>query len=92
MISKITTRKKIQQIAMGAASAALFLAAPVGAAAEDSAEGHCVGVNECKGQGACGGANHDCAGKNECKGKGWLSTTEEKCDELGGTFEAGDDH
>jgi hypothetical protein len=47
---------------------------------------HCEGVNACKGQGACGGADHDCAGKNACKGKGWLSMSAKECKAKGGTF------
>jgi hypothetical protein len=46
---------------------------------------HCYGVNECKGKGACGTAEHDCAGKNACKGKGWISVSAEECKEKGGT-------
>jgi hypothetical protein len=56
--------------------------------ATDAAESdyvRCAGVNECKGQGACGGASHDCAGKNECKGKGWVkAASAEECKEKGG--------
>jgi hypothetical protein len=40
---------------------------------------HCEGVNECRGKGECGGAQHECAGQNACKGKGWISMTEEEC-------------
>ena len=45
----------------------------------------CAGINECKGQGACGGADHDCAGKNECKGKGWVKVSMAECTAKGGT-------
>ena len=48
------------------------------------AEISCEGVNECKGKGACGNANHDCAGMNECKGKGWISLTAKECKAKGG--------
>jgi hypothetical protein len=47
-------------------------------------------VNECKGTGACGGADHDCAGKNECKGKGWVKVADEgECTTKGGTVVSG---
>lgn len=54
----------------------------------DKAEGKsvkCAGVNECKGKGACAGANNACAGKNECKGKGVVSVAEKDCKAKGGT-------
>lgn len=52
-----------------------------------AAEVKCTGINECKGQGACGmpDGSHACAGKNECKGKGWVKVSEEDCKAKGGT-------
>lgn len=85
----------------GAALAALALAAgcahhhgkkDAGKAADGAAavKGECHGVNECKGQGACGsGDDHNCAGQNTCKGLGWLSLTKAECDAKGGTFKGG---
>jgi hypothetical protein len=51
-----------------------------------SADIKCLGVNECKGKGACGAADgsHSCAGKNECKGKGWISIPASECTAKGG--------
>ena len=50
-----------------------------------SAKVKCSGVNECKGKGECGGADHACAGHNGCKGKGWITTDSEKaCTDKGG--------
>ncbi len=49
-------------------------------------KGECHGINECKGTGACGGADTSCAGTNTCKGKGWVAMTESECKEKGGTF------
>jgi uncharacterized membrane protein len=46
---------------------------------------HCYGVNECKGKGACGTAEHTCAGQNACKGKGWIDLSDKECKERGGT-------
>jgi hypothetical protein len=44
----------------------------------------CGGVNECKGKGACAGADNSCKSHNECKGKGWTETTEKDCKDKGG--------
>jgi len=48
--------------------------------------GECHGVNACKGQGACHGADHDCAGKNECTGQAWTTMTKKECKKAGGKF------
>ena len=72
----------------GAAESEKKPAAP--AAADAGKKGECWGINACKGQGACGGADgHECAGQNACKGKGWLSLTKPDCDAKKGTFKAG---
>jgi uncharacterized membrane protein len=57
-------------------------------AAKKADQVKCLGVNECKGKGACGGAVHECAGKNECKGKGWIKLTAEECTAKGGTVKS----
>ena len=45
----------------------------------------CAGINECKGHGACSGADNSCKSKNECKGKGWSETASSKaCEDKGG--------
>lgn len=77
------------------AAAALFIAgcsknadtatAQPTADADGSAKVKCMGINECKGQGACDTATHDCAGKNECAGKGWIQVTRDECSDKGGT-------
>ena len=72
--------------AMGA-----FAADPPAAAAKDTKEAakvKCVGLNECKGKGACGGAGNACAGKNECKAKGITPVTEADCKTRKGTIVA----
>ena len=38
----------------------------------------CAGINECKGHGACAGADNACKSHNECKGKGWVETASAK--------------
>ena len=78
-------------------AAALFLTActkgqpdtaPPGSEASADTKIKCLGINECKGQGACDMPTHSCAGQNECKGKGWIVTTSSECDAQGGTPKA----
>lgn len=52
--------------------------------ATEQAKVKCLGINECKGQGACHTAEHSCAGQNACKGKGWLLVPESECKGRGG--------
>lgn len=75
-------------------AAALFVAgcskggesAPASGAETASGDVKCMGVNECKGTGACGvPGGHSCAGQNECKGKGWIKLGAADCDSKGGT-------
>ena len=74
--------------AMIAASVAgLFAtgAASIAAAADKKGdEVMCAGINACKGQGSCHGANNACAGKNGCKGQGNVKTTKAECLAKGG--------
>jgi hypothetical protein len=61
-------------IAIATAVAAMMAAGELTAMAQDKAKASgvkCVGVNECKGKGACKSAQNDCKGKNACKGKGF---------------------
>lgn len=85
---------KTVNASLAVATAALFLAgcskggeAQHAAAPEAKADGvKCMGVNECKGTGACGVAGgHSCAGQNECKGKGWVKISQADCDSQGGS-------
>ena len=68
-------------LAIAAAVSGLMLAGTMAMSSEAHAakNGHCHGVNSCKGKGACGGKDHACAGKNECKGKGWLDIGKKEC-------------
>lgn len=81
------TQKAGAKIAMTAA-ALLVSGTLAGAAMAEGAEGRCMGVNACKGQGACKTAKNACGGQNSCKGTGWLALTKEQCDEKSGTWEA----
>jgi hypothetical protein len=47
---------------------------------------HCMGINACKGQGACQTASSGCKGQNACKGQGWLpAKSKGACEAQGGT-------
>jgi uncharacterized membrane protein len=61
-----------------------FTAAPAAAAEKVQ----CVGVNACKGQGACKQAGHSCKGQNACKGQAWISTTAAQCKAWGGKIQS----
>ncbi len=83
--------KMIKGALIASAVAALFAANPALAAEKGKPKKaaakvvHCGSINECKGQGACAGADNDCKSKNSCKGKGYLETkTEKECLDKGG--------
>lgn len=70
------------------AAALLIVSGAITARADESAgsaQVKCVGVNSCKGQGACASAKNDCKGKNACKGQGWTKMSSAKdCTDKGG--------
>jgi uncharacterized membrane protein len=83
--------KTIKGALIASAVAALFAANPAlaqekGKTNKTTAKAvHCSGVNECKGKGACAGADNACKSQNSCKGKGYLDTkTEKECLDKGG--------
>jgi hypothetical protein len=46
----------------------------------------CMGINSCKGTGACSTATNSCHGANSCKGKGvTMVATEKECTDKKGT-------
>lgn len=57
-------------------------------AGEKTAKVHCMGINECKGKGACRTEANACAGHNGCGKKGFVEVTEEECKTKGGTVMA----
>lgn len=57
-------------------------------AGEKTAKVHCMGINECKGKGACKTEANACAGHNGCGKKGFVEVTEEECKTKGGTIMA----
>lgn len=74
-------------IAIGAA--ALILAGCAGSGAKMASSGEmvqCLGVNSCKGTGACKTAENSCKGQNSCKGHGFLVLTSEDCSSKHGTI------
>ena len=81
MAHKTSSVKKISGLALAAAAAIAFTAAPLSTVnAADEAKVKCEGVNACKGHGECKSAKNDCAGKNACKGQGVTSMTKAECD------------
>ena len=81
MAHKTSSVKRLSGLALAAAAAIVFTAAPLsGANAADEAKVKCEGVNACKGQGACKGAKNECAGKNACKGQGVVEMSKAACD------------
>jgi hypothetical protein len=75
------------------AAALLIISGAVVARADDSAGAkvQCMGVNACKGQGACATAKNDCKGKNGCKGQGMVKMSSAKdCTDKGGKVMSGD--
>ncbi len=78
-------------VLIAGAAAGLLAAGGVPARASSHEGGdkvHCLGINACKGQGACATAQNDCAGKNACKGKGVVLTSVADCKAQGGTVQA----
>lgn len=58
---------------------------PAAAKSKKTAQVMCLGINSCKGKGACKSARNDCKGMNSCKGQGWLpSKSKGACTKAGG--------
>lgn len=73
------------------AAALLLISGAVSARADESAgsaQVKCMGVNSCKGQGACATVHNDCKGKNACKGQGMEKMSSAKdCTDKGGKLQ-----
>jgi len=84
----------MKSFALAAAVCSMFAAssAQAGEKMEKSKTGgpvQCAGINSCKGQGSCAGADNSCKGQNSCKGLGWAETKSAKeCTDKGGTIVA----
>lgn len=81
---KIST-KKFAGATLATTAAMLFAFAPVSSVQAEGAEVACLGINACKGQGACKTAENACGGQNACKGHGIVKTTAADCDAKGGS-------
>ena len=89
-------RNSVKGAIVATAVAAMFSMAFAGDAASQptkkapakkaAAKIHCMGVNSCKGQGACASADNSCKGQNSCKGKAWIETTAKQCTDQKGTI------
>lgn len=73
--------------ALAIGAAAMFSMAPVFASTGDTSKMmvQCMGVNSCKGKGACKTATNACKGQNACKGKGVMMMSMKKCQKMHGT-------
>lgn len=78
--------KRITGAILATAAAGMFSVAaiPTVHAAQEGVM--CAGVNACKGNSACKGAQSACKGQNACKGKGVVSMSEDACKAIGGTY------
>lgn len=86
--------RKVTGFAVATAAAGLFATAAVNSvhAAAHAKEGgkvQCLGINACKGQGACATASNACKGQNACKGKGMVEVSAKECEAKGGTVKKG---
>ena len=79
-------RRNVKGALLASAVASMFAFSAYAAEAAPKAGGDvkCSGVNECKGKGACSGADNSCAGQNGCKGKGWTKMSDKDCKKKGG--------
>ena len=61
-------------------------AAPASTTGATEGKAKCVGLNACKGQGACAQEGHACGAQNACKGKGvTLVKDADECKAKGGS-------
>ena len=73
----------LSAVVSGLVGGSVALAQMGGMAASGDKSFECMGGNECKGKGDCGGPGYSCAGHNACKGKGFVMTkSKEECDAL----------
>ena len=81
--------KKLVGATLAVAAALTLASVPVTSALAQStsSEVQCFGINACKGQGSCKGANNACKGQNSCKGKGFvMKSSAADCTNAGGTI------
>lgn len=84
------TPTKANGVALAAAAAAVFLAAPMAVSAADNSTnsimGQCMGVNSCRGHSDCKSVYNVCKGQNECHGFGFKVMSRKQCAAAGGRF------
>ena len=82
MQMKIVSGASIAAAAIALAMSGAVISTPAKA---DSAKVKCMGINSCKGHGACKTAANACKGQNSCKGQGFLlEKSSAACEKLGG--------
>jgi hypothetical protein len=79
--------KKAIGVALAVAAAGMIGSAAPVFAASSSANVHCYGVNQCKGQNDCKSAKNACKGHGSCKGMGFVAMSKDACDKVGGKVE-----
>ena len=81
--------KKTLGVTVATAAAALFISGAAMTLAPSAAQAaggvKCMGINACKGHGACKTAENACKGQNVCKGHGFVVIdSAQKCTDAGG--------
>ncbi len=83
------SKMNAKSLVVAGAAALLIVTGAITARADESAgssQVKCMGINSCKGQGACASAKNDCKGTNSCKGQGWVQVSSaQECTSKGGT-------
>ena len=88
-ISSKATSKIGKGALLAVGAAALILSGCAGTMNKSATAGDtvsCLGINSCKGTGACKTAENGCKGQNVCKGHGMLVVTSEECSTKHGTI------
>ena len=84
-MTKLSGAAMASAMAMMLGACATTTPAPLKAEKAAPAFAKCGGINECKGQGACNGADNACKSQNACKGQGWVETKDAaECTAKGG--------
>ncbi|MHB1845678.1 MAG: BufA2 family periplasmic bufferin-type metallophore [Deltaproteobacteria bacterium] len=74
------TVRTLKGAVLAGAVAGLFTGGNALAASKaKKADVNCAGINACKGQGSCAGADNSCKAQNSCKGKGWVTVSAKEC-------------
>lgn len=87
----------VKNAAIASAVASMFLAGASMAKGKATKKTNtvvkCGGINDCKGQGECAGADNACKGMNDCKGQSYKEVkTAKECTDKGGKVLADNGH